>query len=127
MAVKKKAAAKKAAKRKAPRKKATAKKAGAKKKGTKRKAGARKSMMGRMSLDDLLVRLEKQLPNNLSRAVRDLRKGIKSIEKQAEQALAEREKRWNRLEKQLRHEIAQLLRRLENTVEPPKKSSQRKS
>jgi len=104
----------------------------ARKKKTARKKTARKysASRARAAIDDGLRDLEKRLPKNLKSSVRDLRGNLKSLQKQTDRLRAERDARWQKLETQVRGDIAKLLRRLEKAVAPAssaKSSSRRRT
>src|SRR5262245_58560958 len=86
----------------------------ARKKRATRSAGAR----AREALEESLRQLEKQLPFDLSKLVRQLRANLKELQAQVEQLRADREGRWNRLQIQVRRDAARLFRRLEHAIEP---------
>ena len=81
----------------------------------------------RVAITETLNRLEKELPPNLSRMVRQVRKNLLDLEKQVEKARSDRERRWDRQQAQLRREIAKVLRRMEQAVEPKPSTSRRKA
>ena len=93
---------------------AARKKKNTRKKSTTRKTGSR----ARAAIDDGLRDLEKRLPKNLRSSVRDLRGNIKALQKQADRLRDERDARWQKLETQVRGDVAKLLRRLEKAVAP---------
>ena len=68
-----------------------------------------------------LDRIERELPPNLRRLVKQVRRGFVDLEKQVERTRREGEVRWKRQQLQMRRDIAALLRRLEKAVDPPKK------
>lgn len=80
----------------------------------------------RAALDDSLHQLEKRLPGNLASITRELRRGLKELQRQIDNARKDREDRWTRLEAQIRRDAARLLRRLERAVEPRATRSARK-
>lgn len=124
MAAKKKAG-------KAARKKTTGRsRAPGRKKSSRRKSGrARARSRARSAIDDGLADLEKQLPGNLKKLVRDFRKNLKDLQRQMDKARAEREARWEKRADRLRRDAAELLKRLEKGVRPPtrKKSAGKKA
>ena len=69
-----------------------------------------------------LGRLERQLPAPLGRMLRDLVKNLREAQRQLEAARAERDKRWQKLQTQLRSDAARMLRQLEKRVEPRPKA-----
>lgn len=86
------------------------------------------------TLSDSLQQLERRVPQNLRPTVRQLRRGLRDLQKQLERARAERDARWTRIETQVRKELASFLRRIEKAVEPStargttrKKASRRKA
>ena len=85
---------------------------------TKRSTRKKASRSG-SPLDETLHQLEAQLPPNARKLVRDLRKNLKTLQKQLEQARADGEARWRKLEHQVRRDAARLIRRLEKAVSPP--------
>ena len=89
---------------------------------TKKKTTKRSSTRG---LHNALDRIEKELPPNLSRLVKQVRRGMVDLEKQVEKTRKEGEQRWARQQTEVRREIAALLRRLEKAVEPPKKRTRK--
>ena len=76
-------------------------------------------------LHDALDRIEKELPPNLRKMVKQLRKGLVDLEKQVEKTRKESEQRWERQQNQVRRDIAAMLRKLEKAVEPPKKRTRK--
>lgn len=68
-----------------------------------------------------LDRIEKELPPNLRRLVKQVRRGFVDLEKQVDRTRREGEVRWKRQQLQMRRDIAAMLRRLEKAVDPPKK------
>ena len=97
----------------------------AKRTGTTKRATARKTAhkkTPRMSDSRSLDRLEKELPTNLARLVRQVRRSLNDMERQLEKARADGEKRWSKIETQARSDTARLLRKLENAVEPSKRT-----
>ena len=86
----------------------------ARKKSAARRAGSR----ARDALEESLRQLEKQLPFDLQRLVRQLRANLKDLQTQLERMRADREGRWNRMQLQVRRDAARLFRRLEKAVEP---------
>ena len=86
----------------------------ARKKRAARSAGAR----ARDALEESLRQLEKQLPFDLSRLVKQLRSNLKDLQAQVERMRADREGRWNRMQIQVRRDAARLFRRLEKAIEP---------
>ena len=99
---------------------------------TRRKVAPRKKARkspaeaARAALDSNLRQLEKQLPKNLASGVRELRENLRDLEKQVDKARAEREERWQKLENQIRRDVARVLRRLEKAVAPAAKKPARK-
>ena len=77
---------------------------------------------GSRGLHDALDRIEKELPPNLRKVTRQLRKGLIDLEKQVEKTRRDSERRWERQQTQVRREIASLLRKLEKAVEPKKRT-----
>jgi len=104
------------------------KKQAARVKTTEKKATSRKSPgeRARAALDDSLHQLEKRLPGNLASMARELRRSLKELQRQIDNARKDREDRWNRIEAQIRRDAARLLRRLERAVEPRATGSARK-
>lgn len=107
----------------------------ARKKSTRRSGGKSRSRGGIMTdtLNESLQQLERRAPQNLKPTVRQLRRGLRDLQKQLERARTERDARWNRIETQVRKELASFLRRVEKAVEPTsarrttrKKASQRR-
>ncbi len=82
----------------------------------KKKTGRRSS--SREALAETLDRLERDLPPNFARALQQIRRRLVEFEKQIEKGRADRERRWNRAETQLRRDLARLIGRLEKAVEP---------
>jgi TolA-binding protein len=78
----------------------------------------------RDALEDSLHQLEKQLPKNLSRMVKQLRANLRTLQSQIERLRADRDQRWTRLQTQVRRDAAKLFRRLEKAVEPKPASRQ---
>ena len=76
------------------------------------------SERARDALEESLRQLEKQLPFDLSKVVRQLRSRLNELQAQVERMRAERESRWNRMQLQVRRDAAKLFRRLEKAVEP---------
>ena len=86
---------------------------------TRRKSNVRGAReRARDALEDSLRQLEKQLPKNLSRMVRQLRANLSTLQSQIERLRADRDARWTRLQTQVRRDAAKLFRRLEKAVEP---------
>jgi hypothetical protein len=69
-----------------------------------------------------LGRLERQLPAPLRRMLRDLVRNLREAQRQLDAARAERDKRWQKLQTQLRSDAARMLRALEKRVEPGPKT-----
>ena len=113
----KKSAAKKATKKKAARKK------GAKKKAS-RKAPGNLGSRTRKAIDKSLRDLERELPKDLKSVLHDIRKGVTELENQVEEAWAEGEKRFHRLEKEIRKDSETMLKRF--GLGPAKKKAARK-
>jgi len=65
-----------------------------------------------------LERLTRQLPAPLGRMLRDLVANLREAQRQLEAARSERDKRWQKLQTQLRSDAARMLRMLERRVEP---------
>jgi hypothetical protein len=101
-----------------------AKKKVAKKKAKKKKV---KKKGARDAFDANLKSVQDQLPPALARRVRDLRKSMRDLEKGIDKARADREKRWHQLETSIRKDAAQVLRRLEHAIEPPKPKRKKKA
>jgi hypothetical protein len=76
-------------------------------------------------LHETLDRLEDELPPNLGKLVKQVRRGLVDLEKQVDKTRKESEKRWERQQTQVRRDIAAMLRRLERAVEPPKKRARK--
>ena len=89
---------------------------------TKKKTTKRSSSRG---IHNALDRLERDLPPNLSRLVKQIRRSMLDLEKQLEKTRREGEQRWARQQTEIRRDIAALLRRLEKAVEPPKKRTRK--
>ena len=68
-----------------------------------------------------LDRLERDLPPNLGKLVKQVRRGLVDLEKQVDKTRKESEQRWERQQTQVRRDIAAMLRKLEKAVEPPRK------
>ena len=120
MAARKKAARKSSAKKSAGRKKSASRKKGsakkaarksARKKAPKRKARRRGASLADRTRDVVegnLKELERQLPKNLGKLVRDLRGNLKDLEKQIDKARKDREARWDKVEKQIRKDTGKV-------------------
>lgn len=104
---------------------AARKKSTVRRKGAKGRVGTRARERSRQTIDEGLAQLEKQVPKNLRGIVKDLRKNLKNVQKQIDQARSEREARWERLERQMRSEAASMLRRLEKAIEPGRARSKK--
>jgi hypothetical protein len=89
----------------------------AKKKTTKRNSAT--------ALHETLDRLEKDLPPNLGKLVKQVRRGLTDLEKQVERTRKDSEARWERQQNQVRRDIAGVLRKLEKAVEPSRKSARK--
>lgn len=76
-------------------------------------------------LHDALDRLEKELPPNLGKLVKQVRRGLVDLEKQVEKTRKESEQRWARQQTRVRRDIAAMLRKLEKAVEPPRKRTRK--
>ncbi len=72
-----------------------------------------------------LDRLERDLPPNLGKLVKQVRRGLVDLEKQVDKTRKESEQRWERQQTQVRRDIAAVLRKLEKAVAPPKKHSRK--
>lgn len=90
----------------------------AKKKRAKKKTTKRKIRTARQVFDDKLRGLQKQLPPTAARLVGELRKNVKSLERQIDKARTDAEKLLRRAEAQIRRDAANALRRLEHFIEP---------
>ncbi len=71
-----------------------------------------------LTLDAALAALERKVPENLRPGVRQLRRKLKQLERQALRARTQGEKRARNFEIQLRRDVAKLLRRAETAVQP---------
>lgn len=95
-------------------KKKTSKKKSTKKKGTKKKSA-------RKAFEDSLKSLQKQLPAGAAKRVGELRKNVKELERRVDKARADAEKRFHKVETDMRQDAAKTLRRLEKMIQPKKK------
>jgi hypothetical protein len=93
----------------------------------KKKGAQGASARARDALEESLRQLEKQLPFDLSKLVRQLRSTLEDLQAQVERMRADREGRWNRMQLQVRRDAARLFRRLEKAVEPPKTARKSRS
>ncbi|MEN8161473.1 MAG: hypothetical protein ABFS41_15495 [Myxococcota bacterium] len=65
-----------------------------------------------------LRNLEKQLPAPVRRVLRQLQRNLREAQRQIDAARAERDARWNKLQKQLRSDAMQLARQLRAALAP---------
>jgi len=100
-----------------------AKKTARKKAATK---GSKKGRSARQIFDDNLKALQKQLPPAGARRVGDLRKSVRDLERQADKARAEAEKRLHKAEVEIRKDALKVLRRLEHAIQPAKTTRKKK-
>ena len=66
--------------------------------------------------------LEKQLPAPVRRVLRQMGKNLRDAQRQLEAARADRDARWNKLQKQMRKDATQLVRQLRAAVAPAGKT-----
>ena len=66
--------------------------------------------------------LEKQLPAPVRRLLRQMGKNLREAQRQLEAARADRDARWNKLQKQMRKDATQLVRQLRAAVVPAGKA-----
>ncbi len=94
---------------------------------TKKKSKTRKKTSPREAIHDTLNRLEKELPPNLSRIMRQMRRSMLDLEKQIDKTRKDSERRWERQQIQVRRDLAAMLRRLEKAVAPTANRKPRKA
>ena len=93
----------------------------------KKNKARKKTKSARQAFDDNLKALQKRLPPQAAKRVVELRKTVKDIERQADKARAEVEKRMHKAENEIRKDAVKMLRRLEHAIEPPKKKKKKKT
>jgi hypothetical protein len=98
----------------------------ARKKSAKKKTARKKTRTARQAFDDNLKALQKRLSPSAARRVRDLRDTVRDLERQADKARADAEKRLQRAEIQIRKDAVKVLRRIEHAIEPPKRKRKKK-
>lgn len=97
-----------------------------KKTAKKKKKTAKKARSARQIFDDNLKSIQKQLPAGAARRVGELRKTVKNVERQADKARADAEKRLHKAETEIRKDALKVLRRIERAIEGPKKKRKTK-
>ncbi len=91
----------------------------ARKRSATKRSTRKQTSRSRNPLDETLRQLQTQLPPNARKLVQDLRKNLKTLQKQLDQARADGEARWRKLEHQVRRDAARLIHRIEKAVAPP--------
>lgn len=99
MAVRKSGGKKKAARKKAGRKKAAS------------RSRATLASRTRRAIDRGLRDLERELPRELESVLHEIRTGVTELERQIEHAWEDGEARWQQLEKEIRKDSEQMLKR----------------
>jgi DNA-binding protein H-NS len=83
---------------------------------------ARKRRTATTDFERNLRSLEKELPAQVRKVLRQMGKNLREAQRQLEAARAERDARWNKLQKQMRKDATQLVRQLREAVSPPQKT-----